>query len=293
MNTRTIVRLFGLPVRLVKHQEAHIRALLAGRKLRQLPIHECESLTLVREALIETLDNFFSREERAYLNHIELRRSQLLRSKKWIDDVNYGYAKGRQRRSLDGAIRSTKKVADVCRDSSIPPFWGRMLFKLVRKLKPVSCVELGTCVGLSAAYQASALSLNGKGFLRTLEGSPEIAGIARTTCKSLNLDNVSISEGAFATTLLDVLNRSSPIDLFFNDGDHHHDAVMRIFEDSLSYLAPRGIIVCDDVSWSTEMRRAWIEIEEDHRISATLDLRRFGIALLGTGMKAEAIRLPL
>ena len=40
---------------------------------------------------------------------------------------------------------------------------GSILFRLIRNLEPSSCVELGSCVGISASYQAGALSLNKKG----------------------------------------------------------------------------------------------------------------------------------
>src|SRR5215204_1409803 len=56
---------------------------------------------------------------------------------------------------------------------------GQLLFRLVREFAPTSCLELGTCIGVSAAFQAAALELNGAGHLLTLERKPMLVEAAR------------------------------------------------------------------------------------------------------------------
>jgi predicted O-methyltransferase YrrM len=51
------------------------------------------------------------------------------------------------------------------------------LFKLVRTLQPATIVELGTCIGISAAYQAAAQQINHRGRIVTLEGSSTRAAL--------------------------------------------------------------------------------------------------------------------
>ena len=46
-------------------------------------------------------------------------------------------------------------------------------------------MELGTCIGISAAYQAAAIKLNEKGKLITLEGSVERTKIANENFMNL------------------------------------------------------------------------------------------------------------
>ena len=72
------------------------------------------------------------------------------------------------------AIRT---LGDMTR-SSTSPRWAYLLFRLIRELRPESVLEMGSCVGISACYQAAALELNGAGKLLTLEGAPVLA--ART-----------------------------------------------------------------------------------------------------------------
>ena len=48
----------------------------------------------------------------------------------------------------------------------------------------------------------------------------------------------------------------------------------------MPYLSNGAVVVFDDISWSTGMRKAWAEIEEDERVSASIDLHTMGIALV-------------
>ena len=64
-----------------------------------------------------------------------------------------------------------------------------LLFNLVRGTRPATALELGSCLGLSAAYQAMAMQLNKCGRFVTLEGSPGFARIAAQTIATLELDN--------------------------------------------------------------------------------------------------------
>lgn len=194
---------------------------------------------------------------------------------------------------MNSGVHSTALVSRITAVSK-PPFWATVLFKLVRKLEPVSCVELGSCVGISASYQASALKINGKGLIVTLEGSDEIANLAKETFVSLGIENASVVTGPFHKTLDGVLEASRPIDFFFNDGHHDHDAVLNYFNQAMPYLSDAAVIVFDDISWSPGMRKAWTEIENDERVAASIDLGPIGIALVDKSMNTkERYMIPL
>jgi hypothetical protein len=94
------------------------------------------------------------------LKRIERRRAELLQRRDTVQVEDYGA--GSPSDSLDGdSMRSGRLVpeivGDACRNYSKPLDWARLLFFLVYYFKPTSCVELGSCLGLSAAYQATAL----------------------------------------------------------------------------------------------------------------------------------------
>lgn len=268
----------------------------ARAALTHLRSHNDSKLKAVGDALYESLTHTISAAEQEGINLIEERRSSLLASEQEIAVIDYGAGtpnSNRTKEEMDKGVESTVRVANLCKVSK-PTFWATILFKLVRKLEPSSCVELGSCVGISASYQATALNMNGKGQLLTLEGSPEIAKVAEETLESLNLQNASVVTGPFYETLKDVLESAKSIDLFFNDGHHDHDAVIEYFNQSLPYLANEAVIVIDDISWSTGMRKAWTEIENDQRVAASIDLQEIGIALVGNNSATkEKFRIPL
>jgi predicted O-methyltransferase YrrM len=237
-----------------------------------------------------------SAEELELINLIEARRSFLLRSNQEISVIDYGAGTPNSKRTngqMDKGVVSTAPISDICKASK-SRFWASILFKLVRKLQPSSCVELGSCVGISASYQATALNMNGKGRLLTLEGSPEIAKAAEQTFEILKLPNASVVTGPFYETLKGVLESAKPIDILFNDGHHDHDAVIQYFNEALPYLSDEAVIVIDDISWSSAMRQAWTEIEDDKRVTVSIDLQEMGIVLVGNnGVAKKKLRIPL
>jgi len=273
-----------------------LRKYKAMSALTQLTSHKYTKLKAVGDALHELLTNTISDDEKKWVALIEQRRSFLLNSDKQIVYIDYGAGSSSsnlEKEEMEKGVQSMTLVSNITKASK-PPFWAAFLFKLIRKLEPASCVELGSCVGISAAYQAAALDLNGEGSLLTLEGSPEIAEIANETLEGLSLQNVSIVTGPFHETLKGVLESAAPIDFFFNDGHHDHDAVIQYFNDALPYLSDDAIVVFDDISWSSGMRKAWAEIEEHQRVAASIKFRTIGIALVGNKVKAkERFRIPL
>ena len=262
----------------------------------KLTSHEHPIMKAVGIALSECSTNVISDDEKALISSIEKRRSVLLKSEKHISFIDYGAGNSnsnRMKEEMKVGVKSTALVSKIC-SASKPEFWATFLFKLIRKIKPSSCVELGTYVGISASYLASALTSNGKGNLLSLEGSPEIAKIAEETLEGLNLQNVFVVTGPFHETLKGVLKSAKPIDFFFNDGHHDHDAVIQYFHEALPYLSNEAVIVFDDISWSPGMRKAWGEIEADARVAASINLQTMGIAIITTKMAAkETVRIRL
>jgi predicted O-methyltransferase YrrM len=289
MMKRIINRGLRLPHQILKRQKAK-------HALTRLSTHSDQKLRAIGQAIQESVDGEFSLQEEKAILSIEERRSFLLSSDEEIPVIDYGAGSpnsDRTREEMVKGVRSTARIADIT-NASKSQFWAKVLFKIIRKLEPQSCFELGSCVGVSASYQASALKLNGKGKLVTLEGSPAISNIANETFASLEIGNASIVTGPFHETLSDTLESSKPIDFFFNDGHHDHDAVLQYFNLAMPFLSNDAIIVFDDISWSPGMREAWLEIENDERVSASIDLSTIGIVLVNrTLIKKERFEIPL
>jgi predicted O-methyltransferase YrrM len=164
---------------------------------------------------------------------------------------------------------------------SIAPVWGRFLMRTVRELAPRSCLELGTGFGISAAYQAAALELNGAGTLTTVERDEGLGGVAEEGFARLGLQRrVELSHVLADTSLRGVLEAIRPIDYAFLDADHTESATLAHFRTLLPHLRDGALVVLDDVNWSDGMRRAWKSIAANERVSTALRLRRMGIIVI-------------
>ena len=276
-----------------------LRQRSAKKSIVDLTSHRSLKLQAIGQALSESLPPRPQHNtEDSVLSEIEKRRKSLLDSERVIKKIDFGAGSPSSTRSkseMASGVEISNTVAEVCGGSK-SEFWAHFLFRMIRKTNPVSCVELGSCVGISAAYQAYALKLNQQGKLLSLEGSPQVADIASETLSTIDLEEyASIQTGPFNETLLPSLQSMKPVDYLFNDGHHDHDAVLGYFDDALLYLADEAIVVIDDISWSDGMKAAWSEIESHERVSLTVNLRQVGIAVIGSASssKKEHFNIPL
>lgn len=163
---------------------------------------------------------------------------------------------------------------------SVSPVWGLFLMRLVRELSPLSCVELGTGFGISAAYQAASLELNGRGKLITLDAAADWAEIAEEGLSTLQLRRVEVRVGDLSDTLEEALAQAAPVDYVLMDAEHKSAATIHHFESLLPYLSNEAVVVLDDVAFDKDMMRAWTEIKRHARVSRSLDLWRMGVTLI-------------
>jgi predicted O-methyltransferase YrrM len=201
--------------------------------------------------------------ERALRDRIEALRSELAgRTDKIDPDKHPELTVG------EATVKASKRPEDAL-----------MLCLMVRAAQPQICLEMGTNVGISAAYQAGALKLNGSGSLLCLEGSAGRAAVTRSTLERLGLDDVQIEIGLFAHTLDPALERLGALDYVFVDGHHQEQPTIRYFESISRVIRRPGYAVFDDIGWSEGMERAWAMIAADSRVSFSLRLERIGLCL--------------
>jgi predicted O-methyltransferase YrrM len=187
-----------------------------------------------------------------------------------------------------------RQVGELCRKASKPPAWSLLLFELVRAFRPRNCIELGTCLGISAAYQAAALRLNGAGTLVTLEGAEALAGLSRLHLRELGLDNVTVVAGRFQDKLPGILRHGPPVDYAFIDGHHDEKATLEYYRLFLPALAGCAVLVFDDIAWSDGMRRAWSAIRSADGVGLSVDLGPVGLCVAGVAAPPRrAVGIPL
>ena len=172
---------------------------------------------------------------------------------------------------------------EICRWTSISPLWGRFVMRLVRELGPRSCLELGTGLGLSGAYQAAALELNGAGSLVTVDAH-EVGRIAERGHASLGLERrIGLRAGPIDEIVPGLLDEIAPVEFAFLDAEHSEAATVRHFDLVRPHLAEGAVVVLDDITQTEEMRRAWRAVIGRQDVSLALALRRVGIVVVGDG----------
>ncbi|TAK40659.1 MAG: class I SAM-dependent methyltransferase, partial [Saprospiraceae bacterium] len=122
---------------------------------------------------------------------------------------------------------STRSVASLARYSASRPVACRWLFKIVEHYKPATMLELGTSLGISTAYQATA-ACNAR--MVTIEGCPNIAHLAAENFKRMGVLNVSLLQGRFEEMLPAAFAELQRLDYVFFDGNHRKEPTLRYFE---------------------------------------------------------------
>lgn len=252
-------------------------------------------------AVADTLAEQRPAEDTQAAGRIEALRGKLARTSEIIDVTDYGAGEPtapRGREQAQSGVPVTVEVRKLARSTSKSPPWSDLLYDLVRRLRPETCLEMGTCIGLSAAYLCAALARNGGGRLVTLEGDPLLAERARRHLEALGFEGFEgfeIVVGRFEQTLEPTLRRVGPVDFLFNDGHHDGEAAAAYFEQSLPYLRAGSVVLLDDIADYPSMRAAWRRLAEHPAVDLSLDFGQMGLLCIGpaAGGKRQAFTLPL
>ena len=213
---------------------------------------------------------------------IESLRKSLLEDDRMLDIEDFGAGSVIEK-------TNTRKLSSIARTATKSQKFGRLLFRMARHYPSATMVELGTCLGISSSYLASA---NPASKLFTLEGAPALAGIARENFANLELTNIELVEGRFEESLpvlMDSFQSGSPqsIDLVFIDGNHRLVPTLHYFDLLKRRISESGMIIFDDIHWSFEMEKAWAAIKNDPKSFLTIDLFFMGIVFFGREFKVK------
>lgn len=224
--------------------------------------------------------------EQAWIDRIEGLRGELGRSDAVIDSSRATWTG----EPADRARVRSSPVARLALEQSKPARWGRVLLHLAREIEAQRVLELGTCIGLSTAYQAAGLELaGGAGAVLTLEADRSRVELARANLERLGLSaRVEARAGRFEETLGPALRRAGELDFAFIDGHHKLGPTLDYFERVTARLRRPGVILLDDITWSKGMRRAWATISADPRVLLTVDLHGLGVCVVDRDATARS-----
>lgn len=185
-----------------------------------------------------------------------------------------------------------RSVADIAKHAARTPAQGRFLFRLMQRYGYTSVLELGTSLGIGTSYLAKA---NPLAQVITLEGCKNIAAQAQQHFNALQLNNIEITVGNFDDTLGEVLERNTPFDVLFVDGNHREEPTLRYFTMALPYMHPKGVMIFDDIHWSEGMLAAWQQIQQHPSVRLSLDLFYVGLVFFDPAFKEKqdfSLRIP-
>ncbi len=194
-------------------------------------------------------------------------RQRLLRDYTKIPVTDFGAGS-----AVDNSRERT--VGSIARNSVKPAKFARLMYRMVKYYHFEYILELGTSLGVTSCYLASA---NPGGELVTLEGADRVADLAEQHFKELELKNIRLIRGNIDDTLPLALEALPKVDFAFLDGNHRQEPTERYFNLLLPKVHNDTLLVIDDIHWSEEMESAWKTITGHPAVMASLDLYYTGI----------------
>ena len=219
------------------------------------------------------LVRFVLRDENAYycFADIERRRELLLACQDVLDVTDFGSAGSPEGKQVQ------RRVCDIAKTHLERPKIGQLLFRLVNFIaqhekRPLEIIELGTSLGVTTAYLASAGSRHR---VMTLEGSEAVLRVAQGVWRALRLENIEWQQGNIDDTLFKCAREK--LDLAYVDANHTFEATMRYVRFLLPRMNEKGVIVIDDIHHSEQMEQAWAALKDDARVTTSMDLYHVGL----------------
>jgi predicted O-methyltransferase YrrM len=198
---------------------------------------------------------------------VENLRKKLLKDKTVISVKDYGAGSS-------SSASNQRSVSSIVKHAVKSKKYAQLLYRIVKFYQPKTIIELGTSLGITTSY----LALAGRhSSVTTLEGSVEIAKIARQNFQSLSFNNIKLTEGNFDYTLPAALYHLPTVDFAFIDGNHRREPTENYFDWLLAKSNNDSVFIFDDIHWSSEMEQAWNNIKDHVAVRCTLDLFFIGI----------------
>jgi predicted O-methyltransferase YrrM len=169
--------------------------------------------------------------------------------------------------ALDRVEQDTRRLlADIRQEDTFVPYWAadsvlaRCCYLACRLIRPEVVVETGVAYGVTSAFILTALEVNGRGTLHSVDLPPlrrvynRFWGIAVPEALK---DRWRLHRGSSASVLPPLLEEIRTIALFVHDSLHTHRNMSREFDTVWPHLREGGLLLADDV----ERNRAFGELQ--------------------------------
>lgn len=160
---------------------------------------------------------------------------------------------------------------------STTSFW-KCLILYGFALRADKVLELGTGFGLSTSYLAAGCM----NFVLSVDADSTCRELAWKLLKNTGLTWNAICEINKFDKTLDWCNREklNKFDLAYIDGDHTGPALIRYFKKLIPLMSPNGVIIVDDVLWSEDMHRGYLECCTDKNVKRHWKIHDLGVIWL-------------
>jgi len=172
--------------------------------------------------------------------------------------------------------QAKRTISSICKLSTSGEKKCRLIYNIVRYLKPKSVVELGTNLGIATSYIQIA---DRSAKVHTVDADNGLIEHAEQTFSynQLPIYTYNMTFESFFTAHNQVLSDS---DLVYIDGNHTYEGTITAFREATQSIIDQKVLIFDDIYWSKGMKRAWIEICKDVSSGYSIDLYIIGIVII-------------
>ncbi len=209
---------------------------------------------------------FYDRKDFSEYKTLRKYISGLQSDKRFIEVTDFGAG--------SKVFRSNKRqVARIAANAGISRKRARLLLRLVKYFQPTAILELGTSLGLATAAMAL-----GKPYSKiiSIEGCPETAAIAVEFFKKFQFKNIEMLVLPFEQYFQN-LQENQKFDMVYFDGNHRYRPTIAYAKALLATAHNGSVWIFDDIHWSEEMDKAWIEIKSWPEVRVTVDTYQWGL----------------
>jgi predicted O-methyltransferase YrrM len=218
---------------------------------------------------------------------IEAQRTKWLKDHNKLDRQDFGSG------SAYHQNQNQVSISDMAKHALSLPFQCRCMSRLVQFEKPATILELGTSLGISAAYLHAG---HPSAIITTIEGDPEVAKLAISTFTQLRLTGIQLIVSTFESYLESTASDESKIDILFLDGNHRSAALLHYYEKLKSRFSENTILLVDDIYWSKDMQDGWRKLIHMPEVTQSVNCFQFGVLFFRNEFLEKEhhhIRLPI
>ena len=204
-------------------------------------------------------------------------RKSLLADKNLIEVTDFGAG--------SKVFKSNKRqIAKIAKTAGISPKRAELLFRITNYFQPSTILEIGTSLGLAT----TALSLGNKtSKITSLEGCPNTLYQCQLQLQKYNFNNIECINTEFSSYLKNFQLPASNFQLIYFDGNHSKQATLHYFKLLLPTITNETVWIFDDIHWSIEMEEAWEKIQQQPKVTVTIDTFQWGIVFFRVEQKKE------